>query len=48
MIFDTVPVEPIGTNCCLIGDEAANVCAFVDPGAQRPGAENGAADPRPL
>ena len=32
MIFDTVPVEPIGTNCCLIGDEAANVCAVVDPG----------------
>ena len=32
MIFDTVPVEPIGTNCCLIGDEAANVCALVDPG----------------
>ena len=30
MIFDTVPVEPIGTNCCLIGE--GGVCALVDPG----------------
>ena len=30
MIFDTVPVEPIGTNCCLIGE--GGVCAVVDPG----------------
>lgn len=30
MIFDTVPVEPIGTNCCLIGE--GGVCALADPG----------------
>ena len=34
MIFDTIPVGPIGTNCYLIGDEAAGVCAVVDPGAE--------------
>lgn len=32
MIFDTVPVGPIDTNCYLIGDEKENVCAVVDPG----------------
>ena len=32
MIFDTIPVEPIETNCCLLGDETENVCALVDPG----------------
>lgn len=32
MIFDTIPVGQIDTNCYLIGDEAANVCAVVDPG----------------
>lgn len=32
MIFDTIPVDPIGANCCLIGDETENVCALVDPG----------------
>lgn len=32
MIFDTIPVGTIGTNCYLIGDEAAGVCAVVDPG----------------
>lgn len=32
MIFDTIPVGTIGTNCYLIGDETAGVCAVVDPG----------------
>ncbi len=32
MIFDTIPVGTIGTNCYLIGDEAAGVCAVVDAG----------------
>lgn len=33
MIFDSIPVGPIETNCYLIGDEAAGVCAVIDPGA---------------
>lgn len=32
MIFDTIPVGQIDTNCYLIGDETENVCAVVDPG----------------
>ncbi len=32
MIFDTIPVGQIDTNCYLIGDEAEKVCAVVDPG----------------
>ena len=32
MIFDTVPVGQIDTNCYLIGDEKEKVCAVVDPG----------------
>lgn len=32
MIFDTIPVGQIDTNCYLIGDEKAGVCAVVDPG----------------
>lgn len=32
MIFDTIPVGQIDTNCYLIGDETAGVCAVVDPG----------------
>ena len=32
MIFDTIPVGEIDTNCYLIGDETAKVCAVVDPG----------------
>ncbi len=32
MIFQTIPVGPIETNCYLIGDETAGVCALVDPG----------------
>lgn len=32
MILDTVLVDPIGTNCYLIGDEEAGVCAVIDPG----------------
>ena len=32
MIFDTVEVAPLMTNCYLIGDEEAGVCAVVDPG----------------
>lgn len=32
MIFDTVVVDPIGTNCYLLGDETEGVCAVVDPG----------------
>lgn len=30
MIFDTLPVGKIDTNCYLIGDEAAKACAVVD------------------
>lgn len=32
MIFDTIPVGQIDTNCYLIGDEKANAGAVVDPG----------------
>lgn len=32
MIFDTVVVDPIGTNCYLLGDEKEGVCAVADPG----------------
>ena len=32
MIFDTIPVGQIDTNCYLIGDEKEGVCALVDPG----------------
>lgn len=32
MIFDTIPVGQIDTNCYLIGDEKAGVCAVADPG----------------
>ena len=32
MIFDTIPVGQIDTNCYLIGDEKENVCAVADPG----------------
>ena len=32
MIFDTTPVGQIDTNCYLIGDEEAGVCAVADPG----------------
>ena len=32
MIIKTMPVGPIGTNCYLLADETAKVCAMVDPG----------------
>ena len=32
MIFDTIPVGQIDTNCYLIGDETEGVCAVADPG----------------
>lgn len=32
MIFDTIPVGQIDTNCYLIGDEKEKVCAVADPG----------------
>lgn len=32
MIFDTIPVGQIDTNCYLIGDEKEKACAVVDPG----------------
>ena len=32
MYFDTIEVAPLMTNCYLIGDEGAKVCAVVDPG----------------
>ena len=32
MYFDTIDVAPLMTNCYLIGDEQAGVCAVVDPG----------------
>ena len=34
MIVKSMPVGQIGTNCYLFGDEAAGVCALVDPGDQ--------------
>ncbi len=34
MYFDTIPAGSLETNCYLIGDEAAGVCAVVDPGAE--------------
>lgn len=32
MILKSMIVGPVGTNCYLVGDEAAGVCALVDPG----------------
>lgn len=32
MLFDTIPVGQIDTNCYLIGDEQEKACAVVDPG----------------
>lgn len=32
MLVKTIPLGPIGTNCYLLGDEDAKVCAVVDPG----------------
>lgn len=32
MYFDTCEVAPLMTNCYLLGDEEAGVCAVVDPG----------------
>lgn len=32
MIFDTIPVGQIDTNCYLAGDKTEGVCAVVDPG----------------
>lgn len=32
MIFDMLETMPYTTNCYLIGDDAAGVCAVVDPG----------------
>ena len=32
MIFDTIPVGQIDTNCYLLGDENEKACAVVDPG----------------
>jgi len=32
MIFDTIPVGRINTNCYLIGDEKTGACAVADPG----------------
>ena len=32
MIVKVMQVGPIGTNCYLLGDEAAKVCAVIDPG----------------
>ncbi len=36
MIVKTMPVGEIGTNCYLLGDENAKVCAVVDPGGDAP------------
>ena len=32
MYFDSIEVEPLMTNCYLIGDETEKLCAVVDPG----------------
>ena len=32
MLFDMLETMPYTTNCYLVGDEAAKVCALVDPG----------------
>ena len=32
MLFDMLETMPYTTNCYLIGDETAKVCALVDPG----------------
>ncbi|NCB62697.1 MAG: MBL fold metallo-hydrolase [Clostridia bacterium] len=36
MLVKTIHVGPIGTNCYLLGDEDAGVCAVVDPGDEAP------------
>ena len=33
MIFTTMPVGPLETNCHIIGDETSGLCCVVDPGA---------------
>ena len=34
MKIQALQVGPIGTNCYLLCDEAAKVCAVIDPGAR--------------
>lgn len=59
MKIDSIMVGPIMTNCYLLSDETAGVCALIDPGDEAPpGAGHGGqvrlpiavypADPRPL
>lgn len=36
MIVKAIATAPIGTNCYLLGDENAKVCAVVDPGGSVP------------
>lgn len=33
MIFTTMPVGPLETNCHIIGDEKSGLCCVIDPGA---------------
>lgn len=39
MLVKTVQVGQIGTNCYLLGDETAGVCAVIDPGDDAPAIE---------
>ena len=36
MLFRSLPVSPLETNCCLLGDEASGLCCLVDPGEDAP------------
>lgn len=59
MKIDSIMVGPIMTNCYLLSDETAGVCALIDPGDEAPRVlDHGGqvrlptavypADPRPL
>ncbi|MFQ9053309.1 MAG: hypothetical protein ACLR5H_09310 [Oscillospiraceae bacterium] len=37
MKIDSIMVGPIMTNCYLLSDETAGVCALIDPGDEAPG-----------
>ncbi len=36
MKIDSIMVGPIMTNCYLLSDETAGVCALIDPGDEAP------------
>ena len=45
MKIDSLTVGSIGTNCYILQDEAAKLCAVIDPGADRLHPHHDPADP---